>query len=150
MIEITPEYLKMGQTEYEARAMDIDKLARSRITWDELVAAFVKRADASGHNDIDFDGAVVSFLGSIGMNYDLPHVFDLRRLTLGTEKPTGRPNTVKEWIAALRKVDPSLPLFVGPKYTGESSWVHDYPIYTKGLNEMEAGEVGYPHATILY
>lgn len=64
--------------------------------------------------------------------------------------PMGRPNTVKEWIAALRKLDPNLPLFVRPKYTGESSWVHDYPIFTKGLHEMEAGEVGYPHATILY
>jgi hypothetical protein len=66
------------------------------------------------------------------------------------KKTQEKPATVGEWIAALSKIDPDLPLFVRCKYTGEVDWTKDCPIFTRGLSEMEPGEVGYKHATILY
>lgn len=60
------------------------------------------------------------------------------------------PSTVGEWISALRKLNPDLPLYVRCKYTGETDYTQDCPIFTKGLSEMESGEVGFPHACILY
>ena len=66
------------------------------------------------------------------------------------QKKVVRPSTVGEWIEAMSKLDPSLPLFVRCKYTGEVDWTQDCPIYTKGLSAMDNGEVGYKHACILY
>lgn len=59
-------------------------------------------------------------------------------------------STVGEWIAALAKLDPSLPLYVRSKYTGDVSWTQDHPVRVRGLSPMEPGVVGRAHACILY
>lgn len=59
-------------------------------------------------------------------------------------------STVGEFIAALQKLPPNLPMYVRSKYSGEVDWTLDYPINVKGLSEMEPGEVGEEHACILF
>jgi hypothetical protein len=58
--------------------------------------------------------------------------------------------TVAEWIEALSKMPKNLKLYVRPKYTGEASWTKDYLIKTRGLSEMDKGEVGEKHVCILF
>lgn len=64
------------------------------------------------------------------------------------------PSTVQEWINALKKLPPNLPLYVRSKYTGDVLWTDDHPINVRGLSEMEASkypkEVNRRHACILY
>lgn len=61
-----------------------------------------------------------------------------------------KPSTVAEVIEALQKLPPDYPVYTRPKYTGEASWVSDYPIRTTGICEMDVGEVGKKHVCILF
>jgi hypothetical protein len=60
------------------------------------------------------------------------------------------PSTVKEWIDALSKLDPSLPLYSRCKYTGKTDWTKEEALNTIGLSEMEAGVGHGRYACILY
>ena len=50
----------------------------------------------------------------------------------------------------LSTLDPELPVYTRPKYTGEADWTHDYPIHMEGISEMEEGEIGRRHVCILF
>ena len=44
--------------------------------------------------------------------------------------------TVGELIAALKKYDKNLPIFIRPKYSGNIKYTDDVPIKINGISEM--------------
>ena len=68
-----------------------------------------------------------------------------------SKERTKRASTVAEVIAALQKMNPKLRVYIRPKYTGEASWTHDYPLKATGIANMESEELALgKHVAILF